>query len=508
MKAFSIFLLLLCCSCSNKETKVNQTIKLPSSIDPISFDPRIAGDSNSQATLRLVYEGLTRIEPDGKPHLAVASNVEISEDKKVYTFKLKDTFWSDGSPLTAYDFERSWKQAVSLDFPTKYSYAFFCIEGVKAYRNKKISIEKIGIKALDQTTLEIRLSNPIHYFLELLANPVFSPVHPNYNTFVSNGPYRLVRWVFKNKLILKKNPYYWNDSNVCLNTIEINVVKNAHTANLLYENDELDWTGEPLQKLPIDTIQHWKDQKELCIRPPNPVKMVVCNTENNLMSNEKIRRALAISIDRKDITEHFLEGNEIPAHSVLPPHLTLQEKALFNDKEIEEAKRLLHEGLSELNIDINTIGPIMFIHSNTNQKLPQILQEQWKENLEINVKLLCMDWPSCLKKYKSKDFQIMLFGWESWINDPIYNLRLNELLDQKIDTEIEDLLSASDKETDSIKRLNLLRESEKRLVDKMYVIPIYFGTRFYLQKPYVKGVYYTPLDYPDFTYVSVDHSKS
>ena len=89
MKAFSIFLLLLCCSCSNKETKVNQTIKLPSSIDPISFDPRIAGDSNSQATLRLVYEGLTRIEPDGKPHLAVASNVEISEDKKVYTFKDK-----------------------------------------------------------------------------------------------------------------------------------------------------------------------------------------------------------------------------------------------------------------------------------------------------------------------------------------------------------------------------------------------------------------------------------
>lgn len=512
-------LLLLLCSCGFQEQRSNEsdTLYLCTGSDPFSFDPRVAGDRNSQSILRFVFEGLTRIEPDGKPHPAIAESIVVSEDKKTYTFYLRKSYWSNGEPLTAHHFERSWKKTISKDFASKYRYAFHIIKNAKAYAENHCSLDEIKIHAESDQVLVVELENPAPYFLELVANPIYSPVHHSMNTkkiewsvssdYISNGPFKIKHWRFKDEISLHKNHLYWNSRKVPLDKIMISILSDSYTSFLLFQRGEIDWMGDPLCGIPTDCLPFLKKEKLLHIRPPTTVYMYMCNKKAFPLNNAKIRKALALSIDRKDIVDYLLEGNEIPAYSILPPFLSLQEKEAFKDHDIQKARELLSEALMELKIEKKDLPTIYITHSYPDKRIPQVIQQQWKKGLEIDVRIENIDWHSCLKKLMDNNFQLLGLYWESWISDPIYNLRYNSIFKNDVDHKIEGLLAQSDAEKDLYKRNFYLEQAEYQLIDDMHIIPIYFRTDLCIKKDYVKGVYFTPLGNPDFTYAHLEFKK-
>lgn len=509
----TVFSLFFGCN-SQREGKELDTLRLCATSDPVSFDPRVAGDTSSQAILRMLFEGLTRLTPDGVARAAVADEILISNDKRTYTFILKKTYWSNGDPVTAYDFEQSWIKTISLDFISKYSYPFYIIKNVRNYRENKSPISTVGIRATSPSVFVVELEHPAPYFLELIANPVFSPVHPTLNTktvdyayssdFIGNGPFKIKKCQFKNRILLNKNPYYWNSTKVFLKNISINIIAEKQVAQLLYDKGEIDWLGPPFSGIPQDALPSLKKQKLLQISPFSSVFLYMVNTDIIPFNNRKIRRAFSMAMDRKQMQNSYFETNEMAAYSILLPDLTLQKQQIFDDANTKLAKTLFEEGLKELGITKENLQPITITHSSTDRTLPQIIQKQWKNVFHIDIQIQNLDWHSCLSKLKKDHFQLMGLCWESWINDPIYSLKFYEILNKSIDSKIIELIAQSDQEQNLDKRKILLQNAEYQIIDNMYIMPIYFRTNPYLKKKYVKNVYFNKHGMPDFTYSNID----
>ena len=189
--------------CLASEPPFNTTARLYVSTDPVSLDPRVGGDRKSQLLIRELFEGLTRVGPTGAIELALASSYTVSPDGLIYTFTLRPSCWSNGAHVTAHDFVYAWKSVLNPTFQTSFAYGFFAIKNAKSARFGKASLEEVGIRALDEETLEVTLEHPAPYFLELTSNPLYSPLYKPAvekdehwaakvgNEYVCNGPFIL-----------------------------------------------------------------------------------------------------------------------------------------------------------------------------------------------------------------------------------------------------------------------------------------------------------------------------
>ena len=201
--------------------------------DPVNMDPRIGVDSASEGVLRLLYTGLVYTDHDDQTALSLAESYDVSDDYRVYTFHLKKTFWSDGSPLTAKDFEESWKGMLHAKFLSFNSNLVHLIKNAKAAMMEKISCDEVGVKALDDLTLRVELETPHTTFIDVLTNGIFYPVHssirnqktPDYSNYIGCGPFQLKKYVFNDIVIVEKNPYYWDANVVKLEKIKFYISK-------------------------------------------------------------------------------------------------------------------------------------------------------------------------------------------------------------------------------------------------------------------------------------------
>ena len=224
------FELLLCAmmSCSptqfSKPTR-SQSLRINLSKEPASLDPRKGNDMVASQIHFMLYEGLLRLNPDMSLSVAQAESYEISSDHKTYTFHLKNTVWSDGSPVTAYDFEKTWKSMLDPCFPSPDAYLLYPIKNAKPVKEGKLPLDQVAIHSKDVKTLVIELERPTPYFLQILASSVFLPVKtdkdqsmPNWATqpeqIISNGPFTLKSWKFNQEMVFEKNPHYHRASQV------------------------------------------------------------------------------------------------------------------------------------------------------------------------------------------------------------------------------------------------------------------------------------------------------
>src|SRR6267154_5848801 len=204
----SLILLVIGCQShpqkNNKDT-VAQTLRINIRGEPQALDPRKTRSLSGQNLVRMLFEGLTRINKEEKAELALASSVSISSDLKTYTFYLKDSLWSNADPVLASDFAYTWKKMLSPGFPSDTSFHLYVIKNAKAAKEGKLQVDLIGVKVLDEKTFEVELENPTPYFLDLVAMSAFFPVNQkvdeknpswsqNAATYVSNGPFQLIEW--------------------------------------------------------------------------------------------------------------------------------------------------------------------------------------------------------------------------------------------------------------------------------------------------------------------------
>jgi len=518
----AVYVILLCgCNSSTSTLKEKpKTLRTCISQDVLSLDPRKGVNMTSQGVVRMLFTGLVRLDENLKPRLELAESYRVSSDYKTYVFTLKDCFWSDGSPITAYDFEHTWKAALTPAYSSTCTNLFFYLKNGKKAFLGQVSVDQLGVKALDDKTLVIELETENPNFLNILVHVIFSPVHstmrydpPNISNFICSGPFCLNKYAFQDQIILSKNSHYWNSSTVKLDELHYYIIKDPSTALMMFEKKELDWLGEPLSKLDIESIPSLRAKGILNSYPMAGLQWMMVNNDVFPLNNVNIRKALAYAIDRKTIMQELLHLKEVNPTLGLIPKIVKKQRwhPWFQDNDIQLARTLLEKGLQELGLSKETLPKITLSYATIHSmKLVQAVQQMWKTNLGIDIQMEQLDGSVLFSKCYEHDFQIVWLGSVLQYNDPANMLEFFKYKNTQPNYtgwENSDFiqhtnasLSASCEE----ERWAHMEAAEKIFCDEMPAIPVNDFTAFYLQQPYVKGVSVNHLYLVDFDRASVD----
>lgn len=490
---------------SDAEQVLNVNIKT----EPPSLHPGLAADTTSGAVLDQVFEGLMRINQEGVVEPAMAAGEpEVSDDLLTYTFTIRDdAVWSNGDPVTAHDFEYAWKWVLDpANADADYAYQLYIIKGAQAAKEDGGSLDDVGVKALDDKTLEVTLEQPTPYFLDLTAFYTYYPVNkavaeanPDWalsknDDYVTNGPFVLDTWEHKNKVVLKKNADYWDADTVKLETINMFMVDDENTALEMFNAGELDWVGSPTDSVPLAAIPSLKQDGSLNISSLAGVYYYAFNTEAEPFNNENIRKAFALAINRQGIVENITKAEQQPAMALVPPSIWEENKeGYFADNDVEKAKEYLEAGLEELGLDELPPLKISYNTDEGHALIAQAVQDMWNKNLGVEVELGNEEWNVYLDSMGSGNFQVGRMGWLADFNDAINFLEIfnsiggNNYTNWE-DAEYQELLKQSRTESDPAARKEILREAEAIFMDAMPISPIYFYTNVWTAKEYVKGI--------------------
>lgn len=508
-----ILLVLFMCamvSCGKqKNTFPTQSLRLALTDDPFSFDPRSVRSLKDLTVVKQLYDGLMRLDAEGVPQPAVAESVEISDDLLTYTFHLKETYWSNHQPVTAYDFEHAWTQLLQPEFMSAYAYMLYPIQNAQFIREGGKG--NIDVEVKDEKTLVVRLHTPTPYFLELLAFPTYFPVPRSEDPFISNGPFCLKKWTPQIEVILEKNPTYWDSEAVHLDLITFSIINDNNTENHLYEKGELDWLGQPISNsIAADALSRWKKEGKVASYQVAGTFWYKFNTEREPFTNQNFRKAFAYALNRDELITHVLQGSQSSATGILPLSMKLSESPYFEDGNTKKAQEFLQQAFLETGWTLETLPPIKLTYppSERNRKIVQVAQQQLQKSLGITLELCAEEAHLYRRNINAGLFQVGPGEWIADFNDPIAFLELFKVKVGMHDTKWEnahftDLLNHSLVETDPVKRARILKEAEEVLISEMPIAPLYHYAWDYVKKPSVQGTLLSPLGIADFktTYI-------
>lgn len=501
------------CNSDNSIKSTPNIVRISTSEDPTSLDPRQAATLPSVNVAHMLYEGLMRHDLSGKLVPALAEEIKVSNDGKTFTFHLRKATWSNGDPITAQDFVATWLSTLNQKTASPNAYQLYPIKGAKDYHQGNADASAVGLEAKNDDTLVIHLDHPIPYFLELTATHFYFPVHQK-NQAITNGPFQLLDWKKNNELTVVKNKRYWDVDDVSLDKIIV-VVLEETPAYHLYQSGELDWVGSPLSTLPQDSIKTLKEQGKLKVKPAAGTHWFRFSTMQTPFNNANMRKAFALALNRHEIVEHVTQGNQFPALAVVPPIL-LNSEPRIKDHDTTEAWERFQEALTELKIDKDHIPPITLCYATNerNHKIAQAVQQQWNKAFGIQVKIQSCESKSFGERVAKLDYQIASGSWFADISDPTnfldifkYKTNGNNRTGWE-DPEYTRLLNLSMTVKDPEERLTLLRTAEGILLEEMPVAPLFHSSFNYLHKENLYGVYVSELGYLDFKHAFYNGSPT
>lgn len=483
-----------------QELKKTKTLKVSVPYSFTSLDPRLAGDEFTGNILRLLFEGLTRINQEGQFELGMAESVSISPDKRRYIFKLRDAKWSNGLPVLAYDFEYAWKKMLSTDFKTSYAYFFYPIKNAKKAKEGLSSLDDVGVKAVNDRTLAVELDFPTPYFLELTAHTIYSPVHhqidishPNWpfqekEGYVCNGGFILKTHQQQQFYELSKNKSYWSADQIQIDNILIHRAT-YHSAYQMFRKEEIDWVGPPFG--PWDPIFEQQEHDHLIQMPRMGVYWYIFNTQRFPFHNDKLRLAFALAINRKKITESFSTPTS-PAYS---PLILFKETSFETklEENVEHARKLFEQALKELRLTRETF-PVLtlpYAQGGIREIAAKEVKNQWGSVFGVRCELIPLDWHVAMQKMKQGEFHIGGMLWRSLINDPIYLLNTFRYSAEQMNlsrwenSEYKKILELADWELDLKQRALYLKQAHEILIREIPVLPIYYHDFRALVKNYI-----------------------
>ncbi|WP_232696900.1 peptide ABC transporter substrate-binding protein [Brevibacillus daliensis] len=483
-------------------------------VEPTSLDPPIGFDQVSYDILNNIMEGMTRLSNDQQPEAAMAEKWEISDDKLTYKFTLRDAKWTNGDPVKASDFEYAWKRLIDPATASPAGQLAVAIEGAEDFLNGKGSKDKVAIKALDEKTLEVKLRAPAPYFLLMISNPAYFPVHQatvekdanwakEATTFVGNGPFKISEWKHDNQLTVVKNEDYWDAANIKLAGATFKMVDDANTMYQLYQTGELDLIGMP----PADMLDQLFAENKLKVSDGAGTYFYRFNVTKEPFNNKKIRQAFGLAIDRQKIVDFVNKRKEKPATGYVNPGFKDPSGKDFREASGElvkfdaaKAKELLAEGMKEAGYTTLPEVTLSYSTSTSHQKIAQALQEMLKENLGVEVKLEVMDSKVFGAKQKGLELQLSRSSFLPDFGDPINYLDgflSNNTFNRTgwKNADYDKLIQDIYKETDETKRYDLMYQAEKLLMDEAPFTPLYFYNNIFMTQDNIEGYSVRPLGY-------------
>ena len=497
---------------------IEQTLNLSSTADFTSLDIHHASDAPSFDALYQIGAGLMTFDKEGNfiPDLATGEPT-VNDDFTVYTFTIRDDAkWSNDDPVTADDFVYSWKRAVNPDTASEYAFIYesaFILNAAEIMNPDSDlygQVEELGIKAVDESTIEITLEKPTPYFVSLMTFPPFYPLNEefveaagddyavNVDQLLFNGPFKLTEWKLGDGWTFEKNETYWDADDVKLEKITYKLVQDAATRVNLYQTDQLD-----LAEVNAQFITQFEGSEELVTGElMSDMKFMRLNNEHEALANQNIRNAIYNAFDRETMIDSLLKNGAKSARYVVPSDWAFDESGAdfrdkhpqINDKTVEEAQELWAKGLEEIGQTEVSID-IMFGESDTNEKIVTYLQSQLEGNLPgLTINLDKQPYGQHLKLEGEQKYDISYWGWLPDFLDPITYLDI-WVTDGPFNrtgfsnSEYDGLIAeANELGDDPEARWALLQEAEKVLFEDASLIPLFQNARSYVSKSYVKDL--------------------
>ncbi|CAG9612865.1 Dipeptide-binding protein DppE [Bacillus rhizoplanae] len=492
-------------------SSAKQVINLVETAEIPTMDTTLTTDAASSNVMNNTMEGLYRLGKDNKLVPGVAESYEKTADGKKYTFKLrKDAKWSNGDPVTAKDFVYSWQRAVNPDTAAKSAYIMFDVKNAEKINMKQLPPEQLGVKAVDDYTLEVELDNPVPYFVDLTVYPLFYPLNEKYvkeqgakygleaNTTLYNGPFVLNEWKHEQSFQLKKNPSYWDNKTVKLEEVNFNIVKDTATAVNLYETKAIDRVY-----LSAEFVDKYKGGKDFKTTSDPTVYFLRLNEKNPVLANKNIRKAISMGFEREAMVNTLLNNGSKGAYGLVPADFTKgpdgkdfrKENGKLVKTDVKEAKKYWEAGKKELGKDTIELELL-----NTDTELAKKTSEYLKGELEKNlpglkVNIKTQPFAQMLKLENSSQFDMSFSGWGPDFPDPM------TFLDMFVTNGTQNKMGYSNPKYDEIitkgkkdgsdlqARWNNLLSAEKMLFDDAVIAPIYQRGRAYLQRETVQDIY-------------------
>ncbi|MDZ3953539.1 peptide ABC transporter substrate-binding protein [Bacillus thuringiensis] len=511
--------LLTACS-GEKETKnttkatdkneTKQSINLPYIAEIPTMDVTKATDSESMNVMRNVFEGLYTLGEDNKLIPGVAKSYGVSDDKKTYTFHLRESKWSNGTPVTAADFVFSWKRALNPNTAAEYAFLFFDIKNAKRINSKELPIDQLGIKAIDDKTLEVQLEQPVPYFIDLTTFATFLPINEKYfnskgkqygleaEQLIYNGAFTLDNWKHEQGFQLTKNSNYWDAKTVKLDEINFDIVKDKSTEINLYESGQLDRVG-----LTGEFVDKYRKNADFKERSEVTVQFLRMNQKNDVLKNKHARLAISQSMNKKAFVDTVLNNGSLPADGFIPADFAKgpngkdfrkENGALVKD-DVKTAKGNWKKAKQELGKEQVTLE-LLTSDNALAKKNAEYLKGELEKNLEgLTVHVKPQPRKQQIQLLLNSDYDLGVDVWAPDIPDPITFLDIfttdssynfdkysNQAYDELIHRAKTDLAG------NETARWEAMKQAEKILLEDGAVAPFYQSGRSYLQRSSISGI--------------------
>lgn len=489
------------------------TLNMRNTMEPTSLNTLLATYAYDFTPINAMIECLYRDDENDVPQPAGAETVDISDDKLVYTFHLReDATWSNGDPVVATDYEFAWQQALNPEVASDYAYMLYFIHNAEPYFNGEVEWSEVGVKVIDDHTLEVTLDNPLPYATDLFAFPTLAPINQKFyeevgadkyatdaEYFCCNGMYELTEWSHNSEIVFEKREDYWNAAEVGPDKIVYKIITDSQAGLNSYLSREIDYTdldsGEVVQQAEAAGF-------EVGVKPARSSYYLIVNTEDEFMSNQNLRLALAYSIDKQALVDTVYQNDNQPMTSFTPPAIygaagadgpTFQE-ALLEERgemypasgDLEKAQEYLQAALEELGCTVDELNlSIDCADDSLRRNCATFLQEQWRQNLGIeNIAVNSMQTKQVSANRQSGDYCMSLGGWSPDYNDAINFLDLWVTDGGNNDSfwsneEYDNLIAQATAEADEEVRQQYLFDAEEILAAEMPIIPLYWQCQNY-----------------------------
>ncbi len=511
-------------ACSRSRTEPN-VLRMATDTEPQALDPHLVTGHTEHRILTSLFEGLTNLNQKTlEVEPGAAESWEVSDDGRVYTFKINPKAkWSDGTPVTAHDFVYGWRRHLSPKLGSEYSYMLWCMKNAQAYNEGKITdFDQVGVKALDDRTLQVTLDYPAPYFLSMQIHYAWFPVlQSNIEKFgaiddrnskwthagnmVSNGPFKLVEWLPNQIIRVRRNEHYWAADNIKLDGVDFYPTDNLLTEERLFQSGKAQLI-ETLMATKVATYRK-EDSEVLRIAPFFGTYFYRFNTTRPPLDDPRVRRALAMSIDRQSICDSVLFGTGTPATALTPPGLAGYTAKASIPYNVEGARRLLADAGYPNGEGMRRIE-ILYNESEDHQRIAEAIQDMWKKNLNVNATTTKQEWKVYLNSMTTLNYDVVRSAWIADYLDPInyHECFVTDGGNNRTgwsNPKFDALVEQARYELDHDKRYDLLQQAEAILLEEAPIAPIYTYMQKFLIAPEVQWPGSNPLGYLNYRYFSL-----
>lgn len=481
-----------------------QTLIRNNGSEPETLDPALAETVGSNNITRDLFEGLTANDGDGKTVPGVAESWKQT-NATTWVFKLRQNAkWSNGDPVTAQDCVYGIRRFLDPKTASKYAstYGVFLQNGKEVAMGKKPPAE-VGVKALDKFTVEIKTAFPVTFLPQLLSNNNLGPLHQasvekfgkdwtKPGNMVSNGAFVLKEWLVNSKVVLEKNPHYWDKDHVQLTRVTYLGVEDGNADVKLFESGQ----NEMVYQLPPGTYEDAKKKfpKDVRNAPMLGLRYYTLQTQNPAMKDVRVRKALSMVIDRDILAQKITADGQAPAYSLIVKGMEGADMIDYEwakwpmDKKVAEAKKLL----ADAGVKPGTKYTFTYNTSEYHKKMAIFAQSEWKKKLGVEIELEAMEFKVLVKKRHDGTFEIARDGFIADYNDATNFLALvrcdsDQNNNFNCNRKAEDLISQAEQNDDAGKRKGLLSQATKMIMEDYPMIPLLQYSLPRLVKSYIGG---------------------